>query len=414
MKRIIYDVPRWYIYLHRRAAGLPLVDSSDSREKQIADEIFGRLYAGDLDAVPEGDTSRDPADVAWAKGCHEEIQKTLGADDLAKLAAQCKGDPKKAAQATKAIIESLPQTKAQAQSQAQQPSGTAKDANQGLNQVNMAGVGWGGKWQGEAVDDARARKLADRLRDDERLKKIALLAGKFKRVVISKQKTRVKRGADEISDVVQGDDLARLLPTEMAKIASPRYRLAAIRDLMERKLLEYEMTSLEVLGRGPLILCLDKSPSMEGDKDIWASAVALALLDMVHRQHRTFILLGFCDEVFYRKVVKPGRPLPEDALFVSLRGGTDISKVLDLALNACETRTIMKRADIVVVTDGGSDTSTAGWIRERAKAKGVQILGVGIGSAAGMLSPWCDDVCAITDLNGIDDSNATKLFGMSS
>jgi uncharacterized protein with von Willebrand factor type A (vWA) domain len=408
VKRNIFDVERWHIYLHRRAAGLPLVDSSDSREKRLADEIFGRLYAGDLDEVPEA--QRDPKDADWSKGCHEEIQRTLGDAGLQKLAGECRGDPKKSAYAAKTLMDALPQT----QQAAQAPSGTAKDAAQGLNQVDMAGAGWGGKWQGEKVDDARARKLADRLRSDERLKKIALLAGKFKRVVISKQKTRVKRGADEITDVVQGDDLARLLPTEMAKIASSRYRLAAIRDLMERKLLEYEMTSVEVLGRGPLILCLDKSPSMEGDPDIWASAVALALLDMVHRQHRTFILLGFCDEVFYRKVVKPGRPLPEDALFVPLRGGTNISKVLDLALNACETRTVMKRADIVIVTDGGSDTSTAGWIRERAKAKDVSILGVGIGTAAETLAPWCGEVLAITDLNGIDDEDATKLFGMSS
>ncbi len=224
---------------------------------------------------------------------------------------------------------------------------------------------------------------------------------------------KVHRGADEVSDVGQGDTIERLLPSELVRFVSPRHRLAAIRDLMERKCLQYEMTSTEVLGRGPLVLCLDKSPSMKGNKDVWASAVALALLDMVHRQHRPFVLLGFNHEVIYRKVVKPGRPLPESALFIPCSGGTDIGKVLDLSLNAVETRKVMSRSDIVVITDGVSSTHTAEWIRQRAADKGVKILGVGIGVGPEALSPWCSEVHCISeaDVEGIDDETATKLFG---
>lgn len=406
MKRSLYDVSRWHLFLYRQAAGLPLVDTYDSREQRLADELFARFYSGDLTEIPEA--QRDQKDADWTKTIHAEVDRQVAQNGFADKLGQCKGSVKHSAVLVKNLLQTLPQLQSP---QSPPPSGNARDAADGLDQVDMGG-GWSGTWKGEEHANDRARKLADRLKDDERLRRIALLAGKFQRIVVSKQKTRVRRGADEISDVIQGDDIARLLPTELARIASPRYRLAAIRDLMERKCLEYQMTSTEVIGRGPLVLCLDKSPSMEGDKDIWASAVALALLNMVHRQHRTFILLGFCDTVFYRKIVRPGRPLPEDALFVPLRGGTDIGKVLDLALHAVETRTVMKRADIVLITDGASDTRTAQWIKDRAKAKDVSILGVGIGVPAESLLPWCGDVHAIQDLNGIDDEGATKLFGM--
>ena len=121
-------------------------------------------------------------------------------------------------------------------------------------------------------------------------------------------------------------------------------------------------------------------------------------------------MLGFSDEVFQRVVVRVGRPLPEKELFVACRGGTDVTNVLDLALNAVETRDVMKRADIIVITDGESDTSKAGWIRARAKAKDVRITGIGIGVKKRSLKPWCDEVHCVTDLNGIDEEGAVVLF----
>lgn len=42
---------------------------------------------------------------------------------------------------------------------------------------------------------------------------------------------------------------------------------------------------------------------------------------------------------------------------------------------------------------------------------GVTILGLGIGVEREWLAPWCDDVRAVTDLNGLDAGSAEKLFG---
>lgn len=319
----------------------------------------------------------------------------------------CRGDAKKAHEAARELLsKAFPKTLAPA------PNPTSRDLADGLSNTDLGDGGAGGAWQGDAREDERAKKLAERLKNDERMKKIAALAGKFKRIALTKKKTRVKRGADEISDVVQGDDVSRLLPTELARFASPlRFRrLAAYRDLLEEKCLEYEMTSTEELGRGPLVLCVDKSPSMEGEKDIWATAVALALAEAVHREHRTFIFLGFSDTVHVRAVVKPGKPFPEKALFAPLRGGTNVEGALDLALTAVESKSVMARADVILVTDGESSTARAESIRERAGAKDVRIFGVGIGVPKENLEPWCNEVHVVTNLQQMDDETATMFF----
>src|SRR5207249_4537867 len=46
-------------------------------------------------------------------------------------------------------------------------------------------------------------------------------------------------------------------------------------------------------GRGPMIVCLDGSGSMEGEKEIWSKAVALTLLEIARRQRRLFRFICF-------------------------------------------------------------------------------------------------------------------------
>lgn len=412
MKRIIYDVPRWHVYMHRQARGLPLCGIDESPEGRLADEIFGRLYTGS-DLTSLSDTDVDKKHAPWAAEMHKSAKVTK------KTSRKCFRNQKKSAEQTRAIMDHLkkehgvpapgPQSAAAAASATQQ----SRAAAHALEHVAMAGAGAGSEeWQGEEHENARAKALADRLRNDERLKRLSDLAGKFKRIVLAKQKMRVKRGVDEITDIEQGDDISRLLPSELVRFATPRQRLAATRDLFERKCLQYQMTSTELLGRGPIVLCIDKSGSMEGDKDVWASAIGLALLDMAHRQRRAFILLGFNDRVVQTVVCRPGEPLPENALFYPTGGGTNIAAVLKKVLRAVETATASKRSDVILITDGESHAGEAAAIRERAKSLDVTILGVGFGVAKESLEPWCDETHCVTSLDGIDDETATAIWGL--
>ena len=124
--------------------------------------------------------------------------------------------------------------------------------------------------------------------------------------------------------------------------------------------MQYQLIGNEPLGKGPLVVLLDKSGSMDGPRDIWATALALALLDQAQRERRVFALLGFDYRVKHEAVVKPDEPLPEAALFTACAGGTEIGVALDRGLELIRGNTgPLKKADIVLVTDGGSDAAIA-------------------------------------------------------
>jgi uncharacterized protein with von Willebrand factor type A (vWA) domain len=264
---------------------------------------------------------------------------------------------------------------------------------------------------GGVMSAKHVRALAARLRSDARLKQISLLAGRFKRIAASKRRQKYRHGADEIADVEVGADLGRLLPAELVKLANRRLRPALMRNLVERSALQYQLIGNAPLGKGPLVVLVDKSGSMDGPRDMWATALALALLDQAHRERRMFALVCFDARVKFEAVVRPDEPLPENGLFVACAGGTEIAVAFARGLELIgSNQGQLKRADLVLVTDGGSDTASAAALRDVARNLGVTSLGLGIGVERDWLAPWCDDVQVVQDLSNIDDGSAEKLF----
>jgi Mg-chelatase subunit ChlD len=421
MRRITRDVPRWHVYLHRAARGLSPVDEADPPLRRLEDEIFDRLYSGGGDLLDA--KARDAALASWADRIHAACDEL---PDFARLASECLGDADAAALAVEKLLEELqPRLEEEpleprplrrilrtACDRASSSVEELHDVVDGLGFVQIGGREAGtGTWVGGARPNPTACGLAQRVRSDARLRRIALLAGRFKRIAAAKRRQKVRHGADEITDVEQGGDLARLLPAELARFAHPRLRLAGLRDLLERQCLQYRLTGTETLGKGPLVVCLDKSSSMNDNPDIWATAVALALLDVAQRERRAFALLGFDEVVKYESFVPVGGELPEDALFAECGGGTDLATALDRALTIIEQHPgVLRKADAVLITDGETLTERAPTLRGRAAELGATVLGIGIGVAAEKLAPWCDEAHAITDLNRLDDQTAEMLF----
>ncbi len=233
----------------------------------------------------------------------------------------------------------------------------------------------------------------------------------MKRIAATKRRQRVRHGADEITDIEQGADLARALPAELAKLCHPRRRLDFMRTLLERQVLQYQLSGNETLGRGPLVLLLDKSGSMEGPKDTWATALALALLEHAHAERRAFALIDFNGHVTYEATVEPGGQLPHEALFVSCGGGTSIATAFERGLEIIATHPrALRRSDIVLITDGGSDPARAPALRDQARTRQVTSLGLAIEVSREMLDPWCDEAHAVSTLSTLDENIAGPLF----
>jgi uncharacterized protein with von Willebrand factor type A (vWA) domain len=422
VKRIIFDVPRWSIYLHRRARGLDSVDHDDPAWRQLEDELFEKLYSGSVDLLAEGERTIELS--SWAEKLHAACDEL---PEFSRLAAECKGDADAAATGVESIMAQLAPKMQELSAKndstelrrvlratcgrAAEAVEDLRDAVDGLDGVALGNMPGTGSGHDGTNSRSGARTLAQRLKHDDRLKRIALLAGRFKRIGAAKRRSKVRHGADEIMDVEQGGDLGRLLPAELVKLGHPRFRLAALRALVERQALQYRMEGTEVLGRGPLVVCLDKSGSMDGPPDLWATAVALALLGQAQHEHRPFALLGFDGALKSEHVVGPGAPLPWEALFTGCSGGTNIDRVIDRALEIIATHQgALRRADVVLITDGASSADQAESLRTRAVTLGVSVLGVGIGIDAASLKPWCGEAVTVTDLDRLDDTAAEHLF----
>jgi hypothetical protein len=102
MRRIIFDVPLWSLYLHRAARGLPRADPSDTIERELEDELFERLYAGEVEPIPEA--QRFPPLVSWAQRIHDTIAQQPAFE---RLAQDCRGRADEAAMAVEALMNEL-------------------------------------------------------------------------------------------------------------------------------------------------------------------------------------------------------------------------------------------------------------------------------------------------------------------
>ena len=416
MKRIIWDVPKWSLYLHRSARQLSRAQGDDARHRKLEDELFEELFTGEVEVLPPED--RDPIDAGWAERLHGAVSQLPVFD---RLAQQCRGRVDESALAVETIIDELRSDAPVDELRRSMRSACGRattiieelqEALEGLDHVAF-GPGDGHGQQPAPIHHAGVRSLAARLRESSRLREIAKLAGRFKRIAGTKRRSRVQHGADEIVDVEIGADLGRLLPLELALLVHPSTRLLAMRNLHERSCLQYRLDGIETLGKGPLVVAIDKSGSMEGEKDIWASAIALALLDTAQAERRSFALLCFDATIKHESVVQPGGALPESALFVGADGGTDIDKVVHRGLDIIEQATgALRQADIVLITDGGSSSENASKLRERAARLGVTVFGVGIDVDRERLSPWSDVVIGAHDMSRIEPGVADTLFAI--
>jgi hypothetical protein len=99
-------------------------------------------------------------------------------------------------------------------------------------------------------------------------------------------------------------------------------------------------------------------------------------------------------------------------LFQGCAGGTSIDAVLARALKIIEAHPgALRKSDVVLVTDGGSDATTAPELREAAERLNVTLLGLGIGVSIDALTPWCSEVHTVEDLTSLDAPIASRLFG---
>ena len=427
MKRILYDVPLWHLMLHREHQGLPRANTRDDRHLLIADELFEVLYTGE--AAPVAKEDLNAALAPWAERVHATCRSL---PHFQRLADDCRGDAAAAAVAVERLLDEvalpdgndLPPGVAPGSGKdplrrpLQRACGVAsaevqayREAADGLAGVSFPASGPGGT-SGPRTDLARLPPLLERLRGSEALRRIAALAGRFKRMAAAKRRQRVRHGADELADVEQGADLGRLLPSELVRLRLPALRRDFLRALLERQALQYQLVGSETRTEGPIVVLLDKSTSMDRHcRAEWAAAVTIALLDHAAQERRPFALLTFGGGVLGETRVPPGGKLPWDALTVPSEDATDISSAVGRGLDLVAAGPPpYRRSDLILITDGGSDVAEAPALRDRARHLGVTVFGVAVGMPAEILAPWCDVTASTSTLETMEGRIVEGLF----
>jgi len=236
------------------------------------------------------------------------------------------------------------------------------------------------------------------------------MVGRMKFHALALRKKVFERSSEEILEVERGNSLNRLLPHELMTLHHRVLRKDFHRRLLDQELLQYSLRGIEEKGKGPMVVCLDGSSSMAGEKEIWSKAVTLTLLEIARRQRRLFRSICFSSEDTPLQVLDLN---PKERYGVEMErvmdlaeyfpgGGTDFEKPLDAALE-CLKKSRYKEGDIVFITDGECQVS-GDWAESFCKEKerlGFSLFSILIDvgpSSLGTLKEFSDRITTIKQL----------------
>lgn len=250
--------------------------------------------------------------------------------------------------------------------------------------------------------------LAEKISSDKKMKEIAEWAGRFKQIARKKQKSKHNE-AMERSGVTIGNEIERLLPMELGLYTHATTKNDFLRRYVEGQTMQYEKKGHEVLGKGPIVLCLDQSGSMS-KLDTQSKGFTLALMSIARRQRRDFCLILFSTRTQIFQYEKGKIKGSDMVSFVQtfLGGGTNFALPLDKAMNVInESR--FKHADVVFVTDGEDrlKDSILEAFNQKKKEKAFNVFSLVIGSRTDTVKQFSDKVVEVKDF---DDEGSFTAF----
>ncbi|MHB8383025.1 MAG: VWA domain-containing protein [Candidatus Binataceae bacterium] len=273
--------------------------------------------------------------------------------------------------------------------------------------------------QGGRMNAGERLELGRHLAKSRKLGELARMVGRMKQDARAIRHKTLERGVAEAYDIERGADLGRMIPSELIAMHHPILAIDFRRRLLESDLLQYRLRDDEQKGKGPMIVCIDVSSSMQGDKELWAKAVGLTLMDIARRGRRLFRAVMFSSGDTSLKVLdlnRERRYQPELAKVIEMAeyfpgGGTDFQQPLDAAVALLEERKL-KRGDVVIITDGESQVAPE-WLdhlKERKEALQFSIFGVLVDVGSSELSSLTQFADRITSVKKLSESATREIF----
>ncbi|MEU0303315.1 VWA domain-containing protein [Streptomyces sp. NPDC006175] len=375
--------------------------SAQERAEHAAAAVTGALQQAGGETDEDGTVPDATADALT-----RAVETAEAADAAARQAAQ---------EAGQALAAAAPGIRAAAR------SGSGKAAGQSREEAELMRA-WGvGPGELERMPFDRRARLAERLRSG-RLGRFADLIGRFRQMADGERARKVEQGTGELVGITLGDDLSRVIPSELANLGVPAMRSVFAARYAESRLMLYDSRGEQTTGKGAVIACVDCSYSMLESgpggvtREAWAKACALALLDQARRARRDFVGILFSSSDSVKVWRFPGSQPAGIADVLDFAehffgGGTEFRTPLAAAVRLLDEEFNSdgrRRGDIVMITDGECDVSEQ-WMRSWNDAKrtlGFRSFGVAIGAtqAAGpgtVLDALCDNLRTIEDLTDV-------------
>jgi uncharacterized protein with von Willebrand factor type A (vWA) domain len=278
--------------------------------------------------------------------------------------------------------------------------------------INTFGGGYGpGAGLGDSQMTTREKiALAQRVGQSQRLKQIAAVCGRFTRIALSVQYSKVQHPPDEITSITTGRELGRILPSEIALLTDPALEDLFFLKYAEGRLMQYDLIGNERQGQGPIIVALDSSGSMTGDmggitKEVWSKAVTLALLAIARLQRRDMTVIHFSGagelSTYHFPKGKSGHADVIACVDHFYGGGTVFEPWMVQALSLVD-QAAYNKADVICVSDGLTSIEAqarAEWQRRR-EERGMRAYCVLIGTdeGAGALASISDAMMTLANL----------------
>lgn len=272
------------------------------------------------------------------------------------------------------------------------------------------------------ISQEKLKETYNLVKNNKKLKSIFDLAGKYRLLAKAKQKQKVTHGYDDMIGTTQTDDVARLLPNELVGICHPKIQAVNVVRLIEKQTLGYEYLGEETAAKGPIIVCVDESGSMNGARIENAKAFCLAMGLIAKMQKRWIAFVGFSSFRQGHKVCFPPNQWNQQELLSWIlhffSGGTDQQvPLVDLPFTywkEFESKGLQKgKTDIIYITDG--EISVSDNVRDKfiewKKLENCTVNCITIGAEPGGLQQVCDNVY-LTNSLGIECEGVQQVMSI--
>ena len=207
-------------------------------------------------------------------------------------------------------------------------------------------------------------------------------------------KMSVEHGApSDIEGVTMGNDITALLPMEMAIMSDDQlsnlfaYRFATrrLQTFRYKSNMMKQARRVEVRKarqKGPMIVCLDTSGSMQGQPEKIASSLIIKLLQVALRQERDLLLVAFSTTAKLFDV-RRNRTRFFDFLRKECGGDTDGTQMLQAVMHTIAENPAYGSADVLLISDFKFDVPGVGIMRQvnTLRDEGTRFYGLQIGVA---------------------------------